>query len=939
MEKRILGELAEKYAKKQLDDLEMSLDSLNLLPSDIMESEVVERRNRYAREILKQLVGVVPEVQQINKAGTVEERKALYFEVVSMLADRFPILAHVALRELAKDDSEQVKKGGEVAPAPKPESEKNEQQDIKYEALTPEEIASLPEKVREELRPFLELHRLLDGFDDAEADEIEAIKELIKESFDNVPKVEILKLVVRLKMALGGLGNLDRTKLVNFLNGVVNKAKIILNINQAANSVLPSTQVVFKEERMDGHNELPNWIIHFHTEFKRRYDHDPKLGIAYLLKQAEIATKAYISSTSGTSGGAYTQLLAIFKVLKEFGKNKNQHEISQSSENHDDYQLLKISNPIERQNSIDLLRRKATEVICFGYIEHVALKMGNDTSMTSDWEKIVALDKEDRSFDIHTFDSMMQPDRENRSEGIYTYQYSDVMKWAMLQMPIWVREFSYPYPYDDKSASTRNKFNAFVSDKILEALRTVGESGREFISNGQKVKIRGDRALSLLNSHDLHENADFDIFLRILESMSTALSVRLHTFRVDLARGATPGGGVNDQKRWIVAVCPYAHFNYKCYKELTPHLTSEGFELKMGPPVKQKGDEQSLDEKIANMNGSISLTRYVIDAVAERREPIYIGDVSLPVLGPDGKPLTPDNKDIKNIYPDLYEFVVKYYDRRSSGSEEADLQAWFGGLLAVEKFVSQALGQPLGTSDREKIASMDPEEASDQMADSLGSLIRDIVSPLKTNQKWVEWGHISQFILMYIDKMYRVYRLIDDSFSGAALFTRKMRIKIELSMANLGGVGDNLRLEDEPRAHPTDKNSGNASSRPSILGKTDYGYQSEENENTLDRKWDMRDYLMNRIARAKGNSLLKETMVLNYSYVDYKSGKTGSITRAQAASRGGVDALIRRRGDAFRILKSKVMDKMQLKEFYKASDRVLFGTPTEEQKKTADDKK
>ncbi len=112
---------------------------------------------------------------------------------------------------------------------------------ITYEALTPEEIASLPEKVRDELKSFFELHNFLVGYDAAKPDEVDAIKDLIEESFGKVSKVEITKLILRLDLTFKGLGGVDKDRLIKFLNGLIEKTKTILGLTKTTiSSVVPS---------------------------------------------------------------------------------------------------------------------------------------------------------------------------------------------------------------------------------------------------------------------------------------------------------------------------------------------------------------------------------------------------------------------------------------------------------------------------------------------------------------------------------------------------------------------------------------------------------------------------------------------------------------------------------------------------------------------------
>ncbi len=965
IEKERVKQLAQEKYQEAIRGLEDDLLDIEDEPNEAERKLLAEgARKNFGRRIINTLYGIAgggnPEFKSAWDSADAAEKKKIAEAIKEFLIEVYPILDTEGV--IAANATHII---GEIAAEPELENERVVT--VSYEALTPEEIASLPEKVREELSAFLELHGYLVGYDAASGDELEALKDLIEESLSKTPKTDIIKFLLKLELSLGGLGKVDKTKLKNFLNGVINKAKAILAppvgatvrvINNAGGTTdllqSPNSGEVFSyPEISDGHMDANGYMRFFDQGFRLRYEKEGGVVAAqYLIDLVEPTLMDYFASNGGMNG-AHEALLGLFKVLKHFGKSSIE-QADFARKNPEAYGLQDIlsENVALHGQLIEQLKRKATETICIMYIDHIALKMGNHnyTSMTSDWEKVVALDAEDRDFGIGTYDSMLQ-------ESETSYEYASILNWVMWKMPDFIRDFG--PRYDDKHEKSRDQFEDWLinenssdqsSGQVIKMLRAVASGTPMPPIDGKTLNISQQKAQKLLDAFENKSSSDLKILMRTSASISTSLGVRQNTFRIDLARGATPALGLAEQKRWMIAVCPYAHFNYKCYKEYAPHLTAEGFDMDLGAPVSGKEDDLSIDEKIVNMRGSMVLTKAVLESVQPLRRVIHVGDTrSKDQFGVSRVP------QVDNIYPDLYTFVVREFDQRKyepSGSkaksEAAAFASWMAGLLAIENFVQKALSPPLGTSDREQIRSKDPASARKEMLKSLASLVHDVVSPLKSNTAWVRWDHIAQFILIYVDKMIRNYRLIDDSESGTAIFIREIREKVETSMANLAKLAESdprlleIKRQDEIRegrqeglATATNRASTFENKAPSILSASDFGFGNVRPDQIKQRKWDLRDYVLNRMARATGYTLVPATMNLNYAIIDGND----SIGRARSAVRGGVDGLIRRGSPAFRIEKSKIFDKLKLEGFYEASDRVLFGTQTDEQKKTADDKK
>lgn len=859
---------------------------------------------------------------------------------------------------------------------------------IDYESLTDDEVDGLPGDVQDRIRQYRQLEDILDLYDvttaEDERTEIQALAEALYEELTQTP---IVRVIVQFKLV--GLVGADAQRVRAYFEGVIARYEGLFAEQTEDDVDLIEANVdgempEFVSLRLGSHvgkNEYPGAIA---GEYARIFvEYSPEVAYRSLLEFAEAETLSYFNANSGLNGAS--KLIGLFKVLKAFGKKKGEMDVGATRGEHfEKFQPVEDGSGLSEEQVLTL-RSKATEVICVAYLHHAALPpIGHSTSLASDWEKVAELGSDDEDFGVGTLDSLLQ------EEAPDSYEYAPFLNWLMVQMPLLIREFEEwkGSPWNDRHEGEKEAFKEWLIDyssdgpgssRNIVAGRLTGLLSEIIDNDGEAEGLSFDvrKARKLLDAKEIGESSEFDILLRIAMSMSTALGVRQHTFRHDLAKGATPAGGVAKHKRWMVAACPYAHFNYKCYKTFTPHLTTEGFSIQLGSPLADDPNDPdglTINEKVSNINASNALSRFVIEAVADLRQAISIGDLrskeEVREFLEDRGSLRPDEIDqivadhephLDNIYPDLYSFVVLQYESRKyggGGDQVAGFEAWYTGLVALEKFVEHALGQPLGTANREEIKKHrdNPKAARDQMITSFGTLVRDILSPIKSNQGWVRWDHIAQFILMYIDKMQRVYSLIDESEGGRAVFTRQIRRAVARDMVNLA----KLAGQDEHLLENVATHIDNSSGRPKVKVDEDLGYPTNTQEKgmrpvlalsdedygisrrhrgrlssgaTIKRKWDMRDYVLNRMARATGEDLVPRMMKVNYALID----DGGSVSRARASLGNDFDALVTRRRKAWRIISSRYLDRVELGDYYSAADKLLFGTPTSDQKKTTGD--
>lgn len=773
----------------------------------------------------------------------------------------------------------------------------------------------------------------------------------------------------------------SRDNIIAFSKSIIKRAQGILN---------PVDKAEFSSLKLESAGDANAVCNSLQRLFKERYVVSADIAVDWLIETANEAFKAYSNSGSGISGSQANRIIGTYYALAEFGNAT--HVNKPGDEYIPIFALNSIHDEKKRKEQIIKLRRKATELINFAYIENVTRKMTDINSMTSDWEQVYKYSKEQQNFfRVANFDIMIQPELHDPEKGKYGYRFADALKWALWKMPNWIIEYSIEVKkeggYSDRDGDARGKFNTWLEQKIFNEF--AGASDKAISSDVGYKKEKGKSAIEKLtvsaesiralfegtttgfdeetgkNIYSNPTNRELFNFFLILHSFSSTLGIRMNTFRADLARGTTPAGGLQTHRRWMTAVCPYALDNYNCYKGLSPHISAEGFECQNGLPVdydpNDPNGEVTFDEKIFNMNLSKAKTLELVRSISgPLRRRVVVGDLSSK---------DPAERWIDNIYPDFYTLTVRDFDRRKdvkenrAASRVTDIPAWFEGLLAVEIFVGMALSPSLGTNNPDEIKKMPKDQAMKKMINALESLVQSIVSPMKTNQEWVRWDHVAQLLLIFIDRMYRSYGLIDDSEGGFATLTRKIRLRVSNDMANLGGVGrEGSYLKYEPGEKTATPTNSPVTTRSKLIGSraSDVGIDSE-GERRLDRKrvrnnLELRDYVMNRIARATGLDFTNQTIFINGAVVvdKEKSDATGilaqigdklmgivsdpSVARARPRTMSRLDAFIVRPVTSFAIESSKFFNKDSVEEFYKECMEALLGTPTADQKKTVEEK-
>jgi hypothetical protein len=316
------------------------------------------------------------------------------------------------------------------------------------------------------------------------------------------------------------------------------------------------------------------------------------------------------------------------------------------------------------------------------------------------------------------------------------------------------------------------------------------EGDKPFYSMGQDEII-------LMNMQDLQpllddikgqKTHDRKVLYMTAGRMATALGLRQHLFLNDYARGDTPAGGIARHSRFMAIVSPLSQAQYKSYKDLVPNPYVSHFEVDWDTANVGRADEVGLfvmgdPEKARTIEASNQFTRMAIKQGSPLRS-----DENIIHVGP----INDRYDQIQTPYPDPYNFVISSSRRRAAKSMEdkaAGFESYNTGLNKFEEFTNKIMGVPGGTLDLDSIKKKDQKQLRKELVDSLQNIIQNLFSPLKASSEWFRWDHIAQFIILYIDKMFRVYRINDESDQGVVKLTAAIRKTLETSSVNMAKMG------------------------------------------------------------------------------------------------------------------------------------------------------
>jgi len=399
--------------------------------------------------------------------------------------------------------------------------------------------------------------------------------------------------------------------------------------------------------------------------------------------------------------------------------------------------------------------------------------------------------------------------------------------------------------YNKYLVDTNERFIKRYPKKIRDQKRKENIEGKEFISvKDGKVTItlareedflsEGKDEVIIFSNEDiatLLDEADENKYQRriiqfLAGRMGTAVGVGLHNFNTKYSLGATPPGAIATFSRMMKALNPFGAANYSCYKGVRPHPQSMYFEVeinaeKMGDLLIDDQTRRLLTNEDAELlrileNGEIEnhvLTQEQVTLLEEAR------------LNPNFKEIPGKFENLSNIlisqgltkmvneaisgvvrkykiklgslnsiydhietaYPDAYSFVI--LASRSRQKEGTGFDAWWTGFTRFEEFALKTDAVPGGSLDFDAIKKKDPEKFRAELFTSLKDIIQQSFSPMKASLPWFRWEHIAQDLIMYIDKMYKVYRICDDSHDGLIYFTDGIRKTLEDDSANMSGMG------------------------------------------------------------------------------------------------------------------------------------------------------
>ncbi|MCL4208732.1 hypothetical protein KJZ63_03845 [Patescibacteria group bacterium] len=1055
IEKERVKQLAQEKYQEALRGLEDDLLDIEEEPDEAERKLLAEgARKNFGRRIINALYGVAgggnPEFKRAWDEGNTAAKQEIANAIKEFLIEIYPILdtegviaanaTHI-IRDIASDPETANER---VVPT------------VNYEALTPEEIASLPEKVREELEPFLELHGYLVGYDAATPDELDAIKDLIEESLSKTPKTDIIKFVIRLRLMLGGLGRVDQTKLKNFLNGVINKAKAILAPPVRTNAPAPNNAGTGTPvnpnlaPRNTGEYEPDPYPEHYNRTQFRNYlleqfekaveQNGDDAAYRYLVRTANSIMNDFLDSGSAQGSSKFgEEFLAMWDALKDFNPSKIDAQKARSANIKEwgkkPARYENDSVVLHRYELAQKLRDKGLELLFLSYIAEFAIKHGSPKSLVSDWSHLLQMEKADTDnfgTGVDMFDFFLSDGKE---KGPGSYKHSNVFTYLMWKLPEMIREVEkelgswndgYPVAHSDRLKKA-------IADEIKRLRQATSHgNGRYEVTINQHKKPtdkRGrwdiDNAKFTFSSSDFDELGDQDIetsnLVKYIELYGTATGVRQHLFLNDLARGSTPGGAMNDNKEWMVKCSRFALANYQCYKGAVPHPLTEGFEVSW--PAKLKDGTPYFNPKQSVIITSILQTESVLSRVMKiRQERVNLG------LLQDNESLSDVRFPLETAYPDLYSFIVRAHQKRTMGGwvfdkdgnvqyedeyeykmirladgrlvrelndknepiklgvkldragnvvkkrdaegnlvpkrgdkYPAKFEAFIAGLNAMDEFVTAALIVPGGVSDKEKIKSQDPHHLREAMLKDLVTLIQNKVSPLKSNEAWVNWRHVAQYILMFVDRMYRVYKLCDDTPDGRALLTHEIRQKFASESYNLilTNVPAWIKNEKDLVAAPEYEHGqavkvagmSKQVSDPRFAG---VALGESHEAASAKRELDIRDWILSRLPEIDEHRLvsigpkarpltgriigqIRGPQIDRDNSVQRVRGPVGSAFEAKGVL--ALDNLMHNGSDAFSNVWYDYVNEGAIPNFQKGIWQVIIGTPAAEQKSVADEKK
>ena len=428
--------------------------------------------------------------------------------------------------------------------------------------------------------------------------------------------------------------------------------------------------------------------------------------------------------------------------------------------------------------------------------------------------------------------------------------------------------------WNDRDAKPwRQAFELFIMEKINDMIAKIPEGGT-YTEADIPIGLTGRKKSMEFSGVDVDgfDEGYQEVYRKIIGRLATFTGSGNEHYAIPYCKGMTPSDSVQPFKHLFAGASPYAHFNYKAYKNLTIIPTSEGYELMWEDDVKT-------DEKKSKIVDSALLTRALIRKAAVERPRINVGRFPT-----ESQLKAGEQNELRTGYPTLYEFmVIKHKEREKL---PVDLSTWWGGFDAYRNF-TDAIIRPPGISgsfaNKEELdnilTGMTPEDLRKEMMKDFTNILKNLVSPLKINQDWVDWTFISQDILTYIDKMFRLYRLKDDSPEGATELLVAIRSRIKANATNLGVKNqtiDDSRAPKETIAfeHVTHDVSSD------LLG-TGKMYRGKKRK---DKDYDVRDYILNRAAYAYAGNWMLEKIWQNVEPSAVPDSKMRKKTNAELAA-------------------------------------------------------
>lgn len=709
-----------------------------------------------------------------------------------------------------------------------------------------------------------------------------------------------------------------------------------------------------------------------------------KDGFEYLMNQADKAITEFIGSGSGQGASMFgSQYMGMFDALKDFNPDRDSH--AKSRVTHKDWGS-KTDPSLENREYAKKLYNKAVEMITFSYIKECSIRHAHAGSLVSDWGAIKEFYKKEseENFNMGAFDFFLLGSKDELDKDVEgggkvadgKYKYSKIFTYFMWDFPRLIREVEKEVGIAWNDGDT-NKHSKVLKSKIKERLgeiikergsvvkvvpqhKSKDAQGRVTARWANGANENGDRKFEF-RPEDLEgltgiTGPEFDHLVDYIMTMGATLGVRQHTFTEDLARGQTPGGYVSTFKEWMVKTMRLPLMNYNCYKGVTVHPGVSIFRFTWsGAP-----DGDSNLKKKENIVKSVSASLKLLDRITRvRSERVYVGDLSE----------SAENEfPIELTYPNLYSFIIRAYDRRQGKS--ATIPTFVDGLNAVDDFVTQALIVPGKEDNPEKIKAIDKSVLIDMMADDLRVLIHTKVSPLKTNTEWINWRHIAQYIVAFIDRMYLIYNIKDNTAEGRMALTNRIRNVLELHSDNLFGVAkkEEWIINDSGSPEKPDQTGKKPTPKAKEFLTTtefhglndaqmssDYGvYEVKNQQDGTNIPPDIRDWILSRIPEVVGPKPLGHQFMPLSMLVGQNAGTPEdmgrkSIGRAAGPARtmfeSNIKGLINLQNimhNGFGVVQNAIDDfrnKPNYPKFVPDFKHLVFGTPAESQKKTPDDEK